>query len=127
MEIIDKYGYLEQALEFIEKNIVSGRGLHKTAIKTRINEDLLKNLSSALSGFSEKTFVTILHQEIEDRHSSVLGADVEISGIDISLETQKNRAYILMKLVCDIVVDSEKDDKINLDIKIFSKNEIKIL
>ena len=127
MEIIDKYGYLESALEYIEKNIVSGRGLQKIAKKAGIKEDLLKNLSLSLSGFSEKMFFTILQQEIEDRHSSVSGADVEISGADISLETQKNKAFILMSLICDIVVDGEKEDKIKMDIKIFSKIDIKIL
>ena len=57
MEIIDKYGYLEAALDYIEKNIVSGRGLQKLAKKAGVNEDLVKNLSSALSGFSEKMFL----------------------------------------------------------------------
>ena len=126
MEIIDKYGYLESALEYIEKNIVSGRGLHKIAEKTGINEDLLKNLSLSLSGFSEKMFATILQQEIEDRHSSISGADVEISGVDISVETQKKKAFVLMKLICDMVIDGEKDDKIKIDIKIFSKINIQI-
>ncbi|MGD0576991.1 MAG: hypothetical protein ABSA74_02885 [Candidatus Staskawiczbacteria bacterium] len=127
MEIIDKYGYLEQALDYIEKNIVSGRGLQKIAKKARISEDLLKNLSSALSGFSEKIFVTILHQEIEDRHSSISGSEVEISGTDISIETQKNKAFILLDLVCDVVVDGEKEDKIKMGVKIFSKNNIQII
>lgn len=127
MEIIDKYGYLESALEYIEKNIVSGRGLQKTAKKARISEDLIKNLSLSLRGFSEKIFVTILHQEIEDRHSSISGADVEISGADISIEATKNRAFILMDLICDIVIDGEKEDKLKVGVKIFSKNEIKII
>ena len=126
MEIIDKYGYLEGALEYIEKNLISGRGLHEVAEKTGIKEDLLKSLSLSLDGFSEKMFLTILQQEIEDRHSSISGADVEISGVDISLETQKNRAFILMKLVSDIVVDGEKEDKIKMDIKIFSKIDVRI-
>ena len=105
MEIIDKNGYLESALEYIDKNIVSGRGLQKIAIKAGIQEDLLKNLSLALAGFSEKTFVTILHQEIEDRHSSVDVADAEVSSVDVSIDTQKKKAFIFVKLVCDIVID----------------------
>jgi len=126
MEIIDKYGYLEGALEYIEKNIVSGRGLQKIAKKASLSEDKIKNLSSSLRGFSEKIFVTILHQEIEDRHSSMSGAEVEIAAVDISIETQKKNAYILLSLVCDIVVDGEKEDKIKMNIKIFSKNNIQI-
>ena len=127
MEIIDKYGYLESALDYIEKNIVSGRGLQKIAKKARINEDLLKNLSLLLSSFSEKMFFIALQEKIEERHSSMSGAEAEISGTDISIETQKNKAFVLMNLICDIVIDGEKEDKIKMDIKIFSKIDIKIL
>jgi len=127
MEIIDKYGYLESALDYIEKNIVSGRGLQKVAKKAGIREDLIKNLSSSLSGFSEKIFVTILHQEIEDRHSSIDVADAEVSSVDVSIDTQRNKAFILLNLVFDIVIDGEKEDKIKIDIKIFSKNNIQII
>ena len=127
MEIIDKYGYLESALEYIETHIVSGRGLQKIANKTGISEDKIKNLSSALRGFSEKMFFTILRQEIEDQHSSIGGANAEITGVDISIESVKNKAFILMKVICDIVVDNEKEDRLKIDIKIFSKIDIKIL
>jgi hypothetical protein len=126
MEIIDKYGYLESALEYVERHIVSGRGLQKTAKKARISEDLLKNLSLALRNFSEKQFFAVFQEEIEKRHSSVSGADVEISGADISIETQKGKAFILMNLVCDIVIGDEQEDVIKMDIKIFSKNDIQI-
>lgn len=124
MEIIDKYGYLESALEYIEKNIVSGKGLQKIAKKARINEGLLKNLSLSLKNFSEKQFFTALQEKIEESHSSISGADAEILSADISVETQKNKAYILMSVVCDIVIDGEQEDKIKMDIKIFSKNNI---
>ena len=126
MEIIDKYGYLESALGYIEKNIVSGRGLQSLAKKARVSEDLLKNLSLSLNNFSQKMFFTILHQEIEDRHSSIDGVDAEISLVDISIDTQKKKAFVSMKLVCDIVVDGEKEDKLKMDIKIFAKNNIQI-
>lgn len=135
MQIIDKYGYLDSALDYIEKGIVSGQGLQKIAKKARINEDLLKNLSLALKDFSEKQFFLLLQDKIEDRHSSTSGADVEISGADISIETQGDskrhqrrppRAFILMNLICDIVVDDQEEDKIKIDIKIFSKNNIQI-
>ena len=127
MEIIDKYGYLESALEYIEMHIVSGRGLQKIAIKTGISEDKIKNLSSALRGFSEKMFFTILRQEIEDRHSSIGGANVEILGVDVGIEEFKHKAFILIKIICDIVIDNEKEDSMKIDIKIFSKIDIKIL
>ena len=126
MEIIDKYGYLEDALEYIEKNLVSGRGLRQIAKKTGISDDKINNLSSALRGFSEKMFFTILKQEIEDRHSSIDGADAEISGVDISIVAKKNNAFVLMKLVCDIVADGEKEDKIKMDVRLFSKIDVRI-
>jgi hypothetical protein len=126
MEIIDKYGYLEGALGYIERNIVAGKNLHKLAEKSRVNMDFLKNLSDGLRDFSEKMFFTILQQELEDRHSSISGADVEISGADISVETLKNKAFVLMDLVCDIMSGDEKEDKIKIEIKIFSKIDIRI-
>ena len=57
MEIIDKYGYLESALGYIEKNIVAGRNLQKLAEKSRVNMNLLKKLSAALLNFSERQFL----------------------------------------------------------------------
>lgn len=126
MEIIDKNGYLESALEYIEKNIVSGKGLQKIAKKAGVSEGLLKNLSFSLKNFSEKQFFTALHEKIEESHSSLSGANAEISGADISVETQKNKAFVLMNITCDIVVDGEKEDRIEMDIKIFSKNNIRI-
>jgi len=125
MQIIDKYGYLEQALNYIEKHIASGRGLQKLAKKAGIKEDLLQNLYLALKNFSEKKFFAVFQERIEDRHSSIPGADVEIFEADISIESQKGRAFILMNLICDIVVDGEQEDKIKMEIKIFSKDNIK--
>ena len=124
MGIIDKYGYLESALGYIEKNIMSGRGLQKIAKKARVNEDSLKNLSLSLSNFSEKQFFVALQEKIEERHSSLSGADVEISGADISIELIKNKAYVSMSLLCDIVADGEKEDSLKMDIRIFSKDNI---
>ena len=126
MEIIDKYGYLESALAYIEKNIVSGRGLQKIAKKARVSEDLLNNLSLSLGSFSEKQFFTILLAEIEERHSSLSGADAEIAGANISIEIEKKKPFVLMSLVCDIVADGEREDRIKMDVKIFSKNNIQI-
>ena len=124
MQIIDKYGYLESALGYIEKHVVSGRGLQKIAKKARINEDLLKNLSLSLRGFSEKQFLAVFQEKIEVRHGSTPGADVEIAGANISIEIDKNKAFVCMNLICEIMVDGEQEDKIKMDIKIFSKNNI---
>lgn len=126
MQIIDKCGYLEAALGFIEKNIVSGKGLQKIAAKTGIRENSLRTLSLSLKNFSEKQLFTALHEKIEDIHSSLSGADAEISGADISIESQKNKAFILMNVICDIVVDGDREDRLDVDIKIFSKNNIQV-
>ena len=33
----------------------------------------------------------------------------------------------IIKIICDIVIDNEKEDSMKIDIKIFSKIDIKIL
>lgn len=124
MEIIDKYGYLEDVIGYIEKNIISCRNFQKLAKKSGVNEILLKKLSTELQKFSEKYFFTCLEEELEKRHSSLSGADAEISGADMSVETEKGRAFVLMILSSNIVIDGEAEDKIKIKIKIFSKNNI---
>lgn len=124
MEIIDKYGYLESALEYISKNIVSGRGLQKIAKKAGTGENSLRTLSLALKDFSEKQFFTILNEEIEESHSSLSGASAEITGADISIENDRNKAFVLLGITFDIVIDGEKEDVIKKEVKIFSKNNI---
>jgi len=124
MEIIDRAGYLESALRYIGKNIISGRGLQKIAKKTGINEGLLKNLSLSLKKFSEKHLFTILHEKLEESHSSLAGATAEISGADISVESRKGRAFILMNIDFDIKADDETEDKIKIEARIFSRNNI---
>lgn len=124
MDLIDKKGYLKSALRYIEKDIASDRNLKKLAEKAGINEVLIKNLSVSLKKFSEKYFFTVLQEKIEEKHSSLSGAEAEISGVDISLEKHKNKAFVLMNLILDIVSDDEKEDRIELNIKIFS-NPIK--
>lgn len=126
MQILDKYGYLESALGYIEKQIISGKGLQKIAKKTGINEDLLKNLSLALKGFSEKQVLTSIAEKLEEGHSSLSGAIGEIDGTDLSVELQGNKAFVLLTVVCDIVSNDETEDKIKLEIQIISKNNIKI-
>ena len=98
MEIIDKYGYLEDVIGYIEKNIISSRTFKKLAEKSGVNEILLKKLSADLQKFSAKYFFTCLEEELEKNHSSLSGADAEISGADISIETRKGRVFISMIL-----------------------------
>lgn len=131
MQIIDKYGYLDGALDYIEKHLVSGRGLQQIAKKARINEDLIKNLSLALKDFSEKRFLTTLQDKIEERRASGSGIQAEISQVDLSIESEqepkkrKSRVFILINLTSDIVVDGEVEDRIKSSIKVFSRSDIK--
>lgn len=118
MQIIDKNGYLDSALKYIEKGMLSGRGLQKTAKKTRIDEGLLKSLSLRLSDFSEKQFFTNLQEKIEYVHGFTPGAEVQISGADVSIENKKGKAIIAMNLICDIVIDGEQEDKIKINMQI---------
>jgi len=125
MQIIDKYGYLENAFDYIDRQIVSGRGLKKISKKTGMDEDLLKSLSSVLKDFSEKQFFCVLEEKIEEKHGSAPDDDIEISEVDLSVEREKGKALVLMNLTCDVAVDGEQEDKIKIEIKIFSKNNIK--
>ena len=124
MQIMDKYGYLESALDYIEKNVVSGRGLQKIAKKTRINKGLLKNLSLSLKNFSEKQFFTLLQESLEEHHSSLSGAVAEVLATDISVEKDKKGVLVLLNINFDIIMGEEVEDKIALDVKIYSKNNI---
>lgn len=126
MQILDKYGYLESALDYIERNIVSGKGLHKIANKTRINEDLLLNLSLALKSFSEKQLFTMMAEKLEDRHSSLSGAEAELTAADISIEKDGKGVFILLTAVFEIVLDGEVEDKTELAIKIYSSKNMRI-
>ena len=67
-----------------------------------------------------------LEEELEKRHSSLSGADAEISGADISIDTYKDKTFILISLSFNIVVDDEIEDKTKIDIKIFSNKNILI-
>ena len=80
----------------------------------------------ALKDFSEKQFFSALEEKIEDRRGYVPGTQIEISLVDISIEKEKGAAFILVNLICNIVVEGDQEDKIKLEIKIFSKNNIKI-
>ncbi|MCX6721938.1 MAG: hypothetical protein NTY04_01990 [Candidatus Staskawiczbacteria bacterium] len=125
MQIIDKYGYLDGAIDYIEKHIVSGRGLQKIAKKARINEDLLKNLSLLLKGFSEQKFISVLQGKIEERRIFKEESEIEISGVDVRLDQEKNNAFIYINITYDIADDGEQEDKAKIEIKIYSKNNIK--
>jgi len=124
MRIIDKHGYLKDALKYIERNIVACRTFQKLASKSGINEVVLRKLSSELQKFSEKYFFSCLEEELEERHSSLSGAGAEISGADISIDVHKDKAFVLISLRFNIVIDDETEDKTKIDIKIFSNKNI---
>ena len=55
--------------------------------------------------------MTTLQEKLEERHSSLSGAEVEVSGADVSIENEKKNVFVLLSLVFDIVLDGEKEDK----------------
>ena len=126
MQILDRYGYLESALEYIDRNIASGKGLHKIAKKTGISENSLRTLSLSLKDFSEKQIFTMLGEKLENRHTSLSGASAEVSGADISIEKDERGVFALLNVAFDIVADGDMEDKATADIKFFSKNNIQI-
>ncbi len=126
MEIVDKYGYLEDVLKYIEKNIINSRGLFKISQKANIEQALLQNLSRSLKGFSENQFFTALEEKLEERHSSPLDASAELAGADMGIELDKNKAFIMIKFKWDIAVEGEREDRTSMQVQIFSKNNIKV-
>ncbi len=126
MQIVDKYGYLEDVLNYIEKNIICAKHFEKLSKKARLSEYLLKKLSKDLQGFSEKYFLTSLQDKLEERHSSLAGAEAEVFLADVGIEVEKSKAFVLICLNWDVVIDEEKEDKITTIVKIFSKNNIQI-
>lgn len=126
MEIVDRYGYLEDALGYIEKNIIANHNIQKLAKKAGVDEFLLKNLRKGLQNFSEKLFFSTLQEKLEDRHSSLLGAAAELISADVKIEVEKNKALVLICLNWDITVDGEREDKITTWVKMFSDKNIQI-
>jgi len=126
MQIIDKYGYLEDVLDFVEKKIIYGKSLQKLAEKAKVDVRLIESLSKQLKGFSEKYFLTTLAEELENRHSSLSGAVAEISAADAGIEVDRNKVFVSLALNCDIVVGEEREDKAKVHIKIFSKSNMQI-
>ncbi len=126
MEIIDKYGYLESALGYIEKNIIAGRNFQKLAKKSGVGESLLRKLSQELRGFSEKHFLTSLQEKLEERHSSLGGVDAELTFADIGIEVRNNKALVLIYFKWALAIDGESEDKAKMSVEILSKNKFKI-
>lgn len=126
MEIIDKSGYLKSAVRYIENNIVSGKSLERISKKAGIKEVLIKNLCLSLKKFSEKQFFTAIHEALEQSHSSLSGAVAEVSSAELSVEARNQRAFIFLTLSFNIIADDEKQDRLDLDIKIFSEDKILI-
>lgn len=126
MEIIDKYGYLEDAMSYIEKSIINKKGWQNIVKKAGIDKEILENLSNKLKDFSETSFFTLLEGKLESIHSSIAGATAEIGGADLGIEVYRNKPFILLNLKWDIVIDDEKEDRVLMEVKIFSKNDIHI-
>jgi hypothetical protein len=126
MQIIDKNGYLDAALGYIERVIISGRGLRQIAQKTRINEDLLKSLSLSLVGLSENDVMSKIQEKLEERHGFLSGADAEVCSAYVDISLEKKLPYLLLRSAFEIMMDGQKDDTTEIEIKIFSRKNIQI-
>lgn len=126
MEIVDKYGYLEEAVGYMEKNIISSKGWPVVLRKIKIQKELLVALSAGIQKFSENAFFALLEEKLEKRRSSITGAEAEVFGVDLKIDTEKNKAFILLTLNFKIVQKGETEDKITMAVKIYSKENIKV-
>ena len=126
MEIVDKYGYLEEVIGYIEQNIISEKGWPRVLRKIRISKELLAELSLGIKKFSENAFFALLEEKLEKRHSSITGAEAYVYGVDLKIDIEKKKAFILLTLNFKIVQREETQDKITMIIKMFSKENIKV-
>lgn len=126
MEIVDKYGYLEEAIGYLEQNIISDKGWPKVLRKIKISKEALAELSLGLKKFSENVFFSLLEEKLEKRHSSITGAEAEVYGVDLSIDKDKKKVFIILTLNFKIVQGGESDDKITMVVRIFSKENIRV-
>ena len=126
MEIVDKYGFLEEAIGYIEKNIIASKGWPIVLRKLKLPKEMLAELSSALQKLSENAFFVLLEEKLEARHSSLTGAEAIVYGVDLTVDNDKKKAFILLTLNFKIVQNEETEDKVTMVIKIYSKENIKI-
>lgn len=126
MEIVDKYGYLEEVIAYIEKNIISSKGWPVVLRKIKISKELLAGLSAGIQKFSENAFFALIEEKLEKRHSSITGAEAYVYGVDLKIDTERIKAFILLTLNFKIVQKEETEDKITMVVKIYSKENIKV-
>ena len=126
MEIVDKYGFLEEAIGYIEQNIISNKGWPKVLRKLKLPKEMLAELSLALQKLSENAFFVLLEEKLEARHSSLAGAEAIVYGVDLTIDNDKKKAFIILTLNFKIVQREETEDKITMIIKIYSKENIRV-
>lgn len=126
MEIVDKYGYLEEVIDYIEKNIISDKGWSRVLRKIKIDKQMLSELSFGIKKFSENAFFSLLEEKLEKRHSSITGAEAYVYGVDLKIDIDKKKAFILLTLNFKIMQKEETEDKTTMIIKIYSKENIKV-
>lgn len=130
MEIVDKYGFLEEAIGYLEQNIISEKGWPKVLRKIKLDKQLLADLSLGLKKFSENSFFVMIEEKLEARHSSITGAQAEVYGVDLTIDTEgpakKKKALIIFTLKFKIVQKEITEDKVTMIVKIYSKENIKV-
>lgn len=126
MEIVDKYGYLEEAIGYLEKNIISDSGWPKVLRKIKISKEMLASLSLGIKKISENSLFTLLEDKLEERHSSITGAQAEVYGVDLTIDSDKKKAFVVLTLNFKIVQAEETEDKTTMVVRIYSKENIKV-
>lgn len=126
MEIVDKYGYLEEAIGYLERNIISDSGWPKVLRKIKISKEMLASLSLGIKKISENSLFTLLEDKLEERHSSITGAQAEVYGVDLTIDSDKKKAFVVLTLNFKIVQAEETEDKTTMVVRIYSKENIKV-
>lgn len=127
MELVDKYGYLEETLNYIETHILNPKAWGKICSKLKLKKEVLEDLSKKLKNFSEKYLFEVLEQKLEKRHSSIAGDEAELYATDLTILMEKKKAYVQIIFKWRIVEDEEEEDRITTSVKIFSKDNIKVV
>lgn len=124
MKLVDKYGYLEETLNYIEKNILNQKGWGKICSKLNIKKEVLEDLAKRLKNFSENYLFKVIEEKLEKRHSSITGDQAELYATDLTIEMAGKKAFIQIIFKWRIVEDEEEEDKVTTNIKITSKDKI---
>jgi hypothetical protein len=126
MKLVDKYGYLEETLNYIETHIINQKGWTRICSKLKIKKEALEDLAKRLKNFSENYLFKVIEEKLEKRHSSIAGDQAELYSTDLTIEMAGKKAFIQIIFKWKIVEDEEEEDRVTTNIKIIAKDNIVI-